>query len=103
MMGKLFDHLTTDGKGVVSQMTWFNQNGVGGTFDLRLIKDGKLSALGEKYKTVCQTWSQANGFGENLAKKLCKLLIRWSKFERAASTLEPSKTASRMNLLTLDA
>lgn len=64
MMGKLFDHLKTEaGKGVVSQMIWFNENQTGGTFDLRLVKDGQLSKLGEMYKTACKSWAQANGVG----------------------------------------
>lgn len=64
MMGKLFEHLqTSDGTGVVSQMIWFNENQTGGTFDLRLVKDGKLSKLGEAYKTACQSWAQHHGVG----------------------------------------
>jgi len=68
MMGKLFDHLKTEeGKGVVSQMIWFNENQTGGTFDLRLVKDGQLSKLGDMYKTSCKSWAQANGVGDDAA------------------------------------
>jgi len=64
MMGKLFEHLKSEsGMGVVSQMVWFNEEQTGGTFDLRLIKDGKLSKLGAAYKTACTSWAQQNGVG----------------------------------------
>jgi len=62
MMGKMFEHLETDaGKGVVSQMVWFNEKEIGGTFDLRLIKNGALSKLGDSYQTACSAWAQKNG------------------------------------------
>merc|ERR1712151_193469 len=60
MIGKLFEHLKTT-PGVVSQMIWFNEDQTGGTFDLRLIKDGQLSKLGEAYKGACTSWAQQNG------------------------------------------
>ena len=59
MMTQLFDHLQTDeGKGVVSQMVWFNQDGVGGTFDLRLVKDDAMTPLGQNYVRACSKWAQ---------------------------------------------
>jgi len=61
MMGKLFEHLAGAGSGVVSQMTWFSEQEVGGTFDLRLIRDGKLTAQGEQYKNSCLSWAQHVG------------------------------------------
>jgi len=62
MMSHMFAHLETDaGKGVVSQMVWFNEQEIGGTFDLRLIKNGALSKLGQTYNTACSTWAQQNG------------------------------------------
>lgn len=62
MLGKLFDHLQTeDGAGVVSQMVWFNENQTGGTFDLRLVKDGKSSKLGDAYRTACKSWAKHHG------------------------------------------
>lgn len=64
-MGKLFEFLESDdGKGVVSQMIWFNEDQTGGTFDLRLVKDGKLSKLGETYKNACKSWAQAHMAGD---------------------------------------
>jgi len=62
MIGTLFSHLKTT-PGVVSQMVWFNEDQTGGTFDLRLVKNGQLSKLGEAYKTACTSWAQANGVG----------------------------------------
>lgn len=66
MMGGLFDYLETDvGRGVVSQMIWFNQNGTGGTFDLRLVgQNDEVTPLGEKYVQACQKWARANGVSE---------------------------------------
>jgi len=62
MMSKMFEFLQSEeGRGVVSQMVWFNEDQTGGTFDLRLVKDGKLSMLGETYKTACTNWAQDNG------------------------------------------
>merc|ERR1712190_79305 len=52
MIGSLFAHLKST-PGVVSQMVWFNEDQTGGTFDLRLVKNGQLSKLGEAYKTAC--------------------------------------------------
>ena len=61
MMHGLFDHLRSDaGRGVVSQMVWFNQNQVGGTFDLRLVKGDSESLLGTAYKEACEDWASDN-------------------------------------------
>lgn len=61
MMKNLFDYLDTDeAKGVVSQMTWFNQNKTGGTFDLRLVDEtGVITPLGDQYMTSCSQWGQS--------------------------------------------
>lgn len=61
MMRELFEYLKSDdGKGVVSQMVWFNQKEVGGTYDLRLVGDGDvLTDLGKTYSAVCQDWAKA--------------------------------------------
>merc|ERR1712151_242368 len=59
MMSELFDYVSEgDGKGVISQMTWFNQDRTGGTFDLRLVDDqSELTPLGNQYITSCQKWA----------------------------------------------
>jgi hypothetical protein len=64
MMSDLFEHLQTeDGRGVVSQMVWFNQDKTGGTFDLRLVNDDTqmLTPLGEQYQQSCLKWAASNG------------------------------------------
>lgn len=69
MMSRLFDYLKTpDGTGVVSQMMWFNEDDTGGTFDLRLIKDGTLSKLGETYTAACKSWAESNGVVDEVAR-----------------------------------
>jgi len=64
MMSDLFEHLQTEeGRGVVSQMVWFNQDKTGGTFDLRLVNDDTqmLTPLGEQYQQSCLKWAASNG------------------------------------------
>lgn len=64
MMKQLFSYLETEeGKGVVSQMVWFNQDKVGGTYDLRLVgDDDQLTPLGEQYQDSCRSWAENGGF-----------------------------------------
>lgn len=57
MMETIFDYLRHEGKGVVSQMMWFNENKTGGTYDLRLVgEDGKMTPLGTQYLKSCDDW-----------------------------------------------
>ena len=65
MMGELFHHIEDEGKGVVSQMVWFNQDSVGGTYDLRLVNEQGVTPLGTKYMEVCQDWARQNGVSPN--------------------------------------
>jgi len=43
-------------EGVFDQVTWFDQNKAGGTFDLSLVKGDQLSTLGQAYVAACQDW-----------------------------------------------
>ena len=53
----IFDYLSSDeGKGVVTEMIWFNQDQVGGTFDLRLIRDNQITPMGQQYLDSCKSW-----------------------------------------------
>lgn len=64
MMEHLFSFLETDeAKGVVKQMVWFNQDSVGGTFDLRLVSDGKITSLGTAYLNACKGWASSENQG----------------------------------------
>jgi len=48
---------TDDGRSVVKGFSWFNQNQVGATYDLRLLNDdGSINGLGQSYMTACQNW-----------------------------------------------
>ena len=58
VMKAIFEYLMTEeGRGVVTEMIWFNQSPVGGTFDLRLIADGKITAAGAQYLQSCAQWA----------------------------------------------
>jgi len=62
MMKDLFAHLKSpEGSGVVSQMVWFNQDQIGGTYDLTLVRGGELSLLGKTYSSACQDWAKSEG------------------------------------------
>ena len=37
-------------------MTWFNQDKIGGTYDLRLATPSGPTALGQKYLEKCTAW-----------------------------------------------
>jgi len=66
MVGDLFSYLQSEeGQGVVKQMVWFNQDSVGGTFDLRLIKDGEKTAIGEAYLEGCAAWASQEAAGRS--------------------------------------
>jgi len=60
MMAGMFSYLEGDGSGVVSQMIWFNQDHVGGTYDLRLVDENtdKNTILGNQYIKSCQSWAK---------------------------------------------
>eukprot|EP00928_Gymnodinium_smaydae_P004347 TRINITY_DN1148_c0_g3_i1.p1 TRINITY_DN1148_c0_g3~~TRINITY_DN1148_c0_g3_i1.p1 ORF type:complete len:447 (-),score=42.73 TRINITY_DN1148_c0_g3_i1:181-1521(-) len=49
---------TSDGRPVVAAFSWFNEDSVGGTYNLRLFDDaGKVNKLGETYMNKCREWS----------------------------------------------
>lgn len=53
---------TSDGRDVVKGLSWFNQNEVGGTYNLRLFNDdGTINAAGNAYIEACQTWANRGG------------------------------------------
>jgi len=63
-LDRLFDHViaakTSDGRPVVKAFAWFNENGAGGTYDLRLFdEDGQVSNIGEAYMKSCARWGHA--------------------------------------------
>jgi len=65
-MDALFDMViaarTNDGRGVVKGFSWFNENMIGGTYNLRLFhEDGSLNSVGEAYIRGCSRWGAAQG------------------------------------------
>jgi len=49
---------TSDGRPAVAAFSWFNEDMVGGTYNLRLFDDdGKVNAVGEAYIKACQAWA----------------------------------------------
>merc|ERR1712014_303483 len=63
---KLFDIViaarTRDGRPVVKQFAWFNENMEGGTYNLQLFnEDGSVNKVGEAYIKGCQKWAKQRG------------------------------------------
>lgn len=51
---------TKDGRRVVKGFSWFNEDQVGGSYDIRIADEtGKLSAIGESYIRGCQAWASS--------------------------------------------
>ena len=60
MVDDLFSYLQgEEGQGVVKQMVWFSQPGLRRRhpFDLRLVKDGEKTAIGDAYLKGCAAWA----------------------------------------------
>jgi hypothetical protein len=65
-MDRLFEMViaakTKDGRPVVKNFAWFNENMDGGTYNLRLFHDnGKLNDVGQAYIRNCRKWYGAHG------------------------------------------
>jgi len=63
-MDKIFEIViaarTSDGRPVVKQFAWFNENMAGGTYNLELFaEDGSINKVGEAYIRGCQKWASA--------------------------------------------
>lgn len=54
--------VTSDGRHVVKGLSWFNEDSVGGTYDIRITDDsGNLNSIGEAYIRGCQSWAASTG------------------------------------------
>mmetsp|Transcript_16743 Transcript_16743/g.47494 ORF Transcript_16743/g.47494 Transcript_16743/m.47494 type:complete len:123 (+) Transcript_16743:568-936(+) len=59
IMDIVIEAKTSDGREVVKGFSWFNQDSVGGTYDLRLQgDDGRINELGEAYIAGCSKWAR---------------------------------------------
>lgn len=51
---------TKDGRQVVKGFSWFNEDEIGGSYDIRFVNDqGTLTPLGESYIKGCQAWASS--------------------------------------------
>jgi len=58
IMDMVISAKTSDGRPVVAAFSWFNEDSVGGTYNLRLFDQaGRPNALGETYQRKCQEWA----------------------------------------------
>lgn len=54
---KASEKKTSDGRPVVKGISWFNQNQVGQTYDLRMLNDdGTVNEVGKSYMAACSKW-----------------------------------------------
>lgn len=48
---------TSDGRRVVKNLAWFNQDQAGGTYNLKLFDEaGNVNSVGQSYINACQAW-----------------------------------------------
>lgn len=62
LLHKVMRAKTKDGRSTVAGFSWFNENMVGGTYNLRFFNDdGTLNSVGEAYISSCKKWAKSLG------------------------------------------